>query len=222
MSEYKELARLQDIHDIRYLHIDEPWDDTASWVLDGIGTSLREISPAGQLHLKAGNAGGTDSTARAYRSNIFQQYLSSFTTEIKIKFDQLAGGYNGTTATLDCFLIGILTGVHVNYVLISDDSVWFYDSTNGYVQQFTASLDNVSWYTIRLIHFAKSIILFIKDDDGDWAYWGSCDDGDPNAGFPGLIQLIAQNYPASPAETEVHIDYFKIAAGEYYPIDWDI
>jgi len=196
---------------------DEDFEDITDWTDFTFGTYTVEESPAGQLHLKAGDAGGTNSAASKYQDFTGLKNLKSSTVEFKVKFDQLAGGFDGDTANYDCFVIYLFDSLFRNSIAFTSDSVWFYDSTNAWTKQFDATFDNVSWYTIRIIFQRDANFIYVKDDEGAWNYVGACDSADPNTGNPGRVFLEVFNYPTNPTETEVHIDYIKIAPGAWNP-----
>ncbi len=217
MAVRKTLGFTHEVDDLRFLSIDDDFDDLTGWTQNPLGTATIEIDPAGQAHLVAGDSGGTNSAA------VLQNFAGAFqrspniTVEFKIKFDKLAGGFDGTVGTLDCFLLSVYQGTYRHTVAISEDSVWYFDSTNAYVKQFDKTFDNVSWWTIRILFRQNSFSFFSKDDGADWVYDGAGDSADPNTIYNGLTQIGPWNYPASPPETEVHLDYIKIARGSYWP-----
>jgi len=195
---------------------DEDFEDISDWATGGTGTYTVEESPAGQLHLICGNAGGTDSTANASISDLAVN-LQTLTAEFEIKFDQLAGGYDGTAATGDFIQFRYYSGIYQHIISMTSDSVWYYAASNAHIKQFDTPFDNVSWYTIRIVIEGSSFTMFAKDDDGTWAYLGAGKNPDPYAVFSGKVQWFLVNYPTNPAETEVHINDLKITPGAAYP-----
>ncbi len=217
MTAYKGRAHYSDIVDTRNLIKDEDWEDITDWTTYGTGTRTVEESPAGQLHLVAGDAGGTDSTGGKYLDSLVTN-LQTMTVEFKIKFDQLAGGWTGTPgATNDFFQFRHYSGVYMHVVTFTSDSVWYYTAGNVHVKQFDTTFDNVSWYTIRLIFDSNFTLVFAKDDDADWNFLGRCRNADPYTILNGRILMWVINYPTSPAETEIHMDYVKFAPGMIMP-----
>jgi len=196
---------------------DEDWEDITDWNDSKAGTATVEESPAGQLHLLAGDGAGANSYAKKTKTFNKLTNIYAYTIQLKVKFDALAGGFNGTSDTYDCFQIQSYNGTYRHNMMITSDSVWLYDSTNAFVSQFGTTFDNVSWYTIRIVWFGDEFIMYSRDDDGAWARNGAGDDADPNIASNGNIRIGVINFPVSPATTEAHVEYIKISAGALFP-----
>lgn len=172
-----------------------------------------EESPADQWHVEVGDSSGTDSYCQIQHWALKGGLA---TMQIEVKFDKLGTAF-AAAATYDCFYIALLNGTCYVQIMISKDSVWLYDSTNAWVQQFAYAFDNTSWWTIRILFFQNAFIMYVRDDDGPWVRAGTGDNADPNTGFPGIYKLGAYNYPTSPATTEFHLRNTIWQQGLHYP-----
>lgn len=196
---------------------DEDWEDITDWNNVVLGTYTVEESPAGQLHLLSGDAGGTNSYAGKNKTYGLLQNNYACTIQLLVKFDVLAGGFDGTTGTFDCFGIQTLNGTYNRTIMISLDSVWLYDSSNAYVRQFNYTFNTTSWWTIRVIWYEDEFIMYVRNGSGAWVRAGTGNDADPNVNSNGLMRFWVLNYPASPATTEAHVDYIKVSSGAHFP-----
>jgi len=197
--------------------IDEPWDNITTWTTVGTGTV--EESPSGQLHLLASHGVGTDINAGKYRLAVAPG-LKEVTAEILVKFDQLAGGFDGTDGTTrECFEFTFYNGANLLQILFSSDSVWFQTAAAAWTQQFVATFDNVSWYRFRIILGPTHAYLFVSDDGAAWSYLGACQNAIADATFSGLVRLRVVNFRnAGAATTEVHVDNFTLTPGADWPL----
>jgi len=197
--------------------IDEPWDNITTWTTVGTGTV--EESPSGQLHLLASHGVGTDINAGKYRLAVAPG-LKEVTAEILVKFDQLAGGFDGADGTTrECFEFTFYNGANLLQILFSSDSVWFNTASGVWTKQFDATFDNTSWYRFRIVCGDTYAYLFVSDDGGAWSYLGACQNAIADATFSGLVRLRVVNFRnAGAATTEVHVDNFTLTPGADWPL----
>jgi len=197
--------------------IDEPWDDITTWTTVGTGTV--EESPDGQLHLLASHGVGTDINAGKYRLAVAPG-LKEVTAEILVKFDQLAGGFDGTDGTTrECFEFTFYNGANLLQILFSTDSVWFNTASGVWTKQFDTTFDNTSWYRFRIVCGDTYAYLFVSDDGAAWSYLGACQNAIADATFSGLVRLRVVNFRnAGAATTEVHVDNFTLTPGADWPL----
>jgi len=76
-----------------------------------------------------------------------------------------------------------------------------------------------TWYTFRLVYSGGGCSLYKKTETSPWelaAYWPSLMVSSGNMLF---IYQVAVNYPGTPLDAEVKVDYLKMASGVYIPSD---
>lgn len=190
----------------------------SNWGWANLGTWTNEESPAGQLHMSAGDSSGTDSRVVGQKWGFGgSPYYPSATMQFEVYFDALAGGFVGTTATYDCFSVNFYSGYAGNDIMITSDSVWLYNSSLVWTQQFAATFNNSSWYTIRIVFYRDGWTMWSRDDGAAWVLRGNGRDVRKGTGYPGIYKLGVSNYPTSPVVTEAHVKYCVMGAGEIYP-----
>jgi hypothetical protein len=201
-----------------YVIKNEDWADITDWDATAhLGTYTIEESPSGQLHLAVGDSSGTDSYGVVFIDSVSTS-LNLCTLELKIKFDVLGSAFDGVTAQLnDDVTLAIYNGLYARLISFSSDSVWVYQEANTWAKAFDATFDNTSWYTIRIVFGVNYGSMWISDDGAGWAYAGSFNNMDANTATNGRVQFAVYNYPASPATTEIHVEYFQIAPGWLMP-----
>jgi hypothetical protein len=178
----------------------DDFDDITDWTDDSQGTYTVEESPAGQLHLLAG-AG--DSEAERYKTGMAYEGDSTYTVEVRVKFDELAN----FTQVND----GVLVGAG-NYRL-GNDNAWgiafFADRIHSYFGDAliaSRTINTGQWYVYRFV---------VTDDDDvaiyeDGTYITTANDigYDYDMDFSYIV-LGVNNYGASPATTEAHFDWVR-------------
>jgi len=176
---------------------------------------LVEESPSGQLHLKAGDAGGTDSWAGKYKTS-WNNSLKEMTLKFRVKFDQL-GNYGAEI--YDGFQVFWGNGYNNFHLFFFKDQVRYLKTWAATYDTFcTYAFDNTSWYDIQIKYNStpsagsRTHQLYINGVDQGTKV---AVDASVNNGI--LIPHRAWNYSASPTETEVHVEYTKAATGLYNP-----
>jgi len=194
----------------------EDWEDITDWTSLSGGTFTIEENPAGQLHLLAGDAAGADSTAAKY-INSLAPHCQEATLEILVKFDVLAGGFDGTTAKYDVFQVTFANGVYSHNIYFTSDSVWYQTGAATYTSQFATAFDNASWYRFRILYGPNYAMIWSSDDGAAWVYQGCCINAVADATNDGRVIVAVLNYPTLPVTTEVHVDTLTLIAGHYTP-----
>jgi len=187
--------------------LDEDWEDYSDWTFTFNGTYSYEENPSGQLHLTCGDASGTDSNVAPYR--YITTSVSTLTMEVKVYFDQLAN-YNEDHHG---FIIGHKNGTYKYRVQIFADRIR-YRASAGWEDMLTDSVSTGTWYVYRVLLDTPNHSIKVYRDG---VYLGEGTDPYADSTLNGHTEASVINWPTSPAETEVHIDYTKAATGLYEP-----
>jgi len=187
--------------------LDEDWEDYSDWTFTFNGVYAYEESPSGQLHLTCGNSGGTDSNVSPYR--YVTGSVSALTIEVRVKFDQLAS-YNADHHGL---IIAHQNGTYKFRIQIFADKIR-YRASGGWADMLNDSVSTGVWYTYRVLLDTTSHSINVYRDG---AYLGQGTDPYSDSGLNGHTEVSVINWPTSPAETEVHVEYTRVATGTYVP-----
>lgn len=186
---------------------DEDWSDITDWTDLTNGTSLVEESPSGQLHVKAGDAGGTDSEAKKYKNGLITDD-ATFTIEFRVTFDQIAN----YAADIHGFWLAAYNGTNMFKILIHKDNI-YYRTAAAWAKLGDDAIAVDTSYTYRLTYDSGTMTVY-----RDAVLIGTKADCQEGASANGRIEIGVYNWPAAPAETEAHIDNCKVEGGVRPPL----
>jgi hypothetical protein len=183
----------------------DDFDDITDWdtTSESQGTYTAEENPSGQLHLLAGDGSGTDSEAEIFKADMAYEGDSTYTVEVRVKFDALNNFTNNENGVI------VVAGNYRNGL----DNLWaiefFTDRIHDYLSDTIIvgrTINTGQWYTYRFV---------VTDDDDvaiyeDGTYVTTANDiGFDYAMDESYLILSVHNYSASPATTEAHFDWVR-------------
>jgi hypothetical protein len=187
--------------------IDEDWEDISDWTNVEQGVKVIEESPSGQLHVKAGDSGGLDSFAEKKKEWPIQN-VPDFTTELRVKFDQL-GAYAGEIS--DGFVVEMKNGTNRFNIFVFTDQIRYFNNSDSWVTFVADAISTGEWYTYRVICDSPGTMKIYRGTTMLATKTDIMATGADN----GRVKVGVRNYSPSPAVTEAHLEYFKIATGLY-------
>lgn len=193
---------------------DEDWEDITDWTSSAAGTNTIEENPSGQLHLVAGDGGGTNSTADKYKTGLITS-VNDFTVEFKVKFDQLV---NWNSENNDFPRISLFNGTNQVYLNICKDEIRYLNSGGSWTTLVADAISTGVWYTYRILISSPATNGYKLRIYRGTELLVSTSNLYAAAGGNGEVYVQNHNYSASPTTTETHHEYIKIATGLYIPV----
>ena len=189
--------------------VDENCSDISDWVYRDVGNGVSEVSPAGQFRFDTNNSSSGDHRAR--RSRNLGSIPTIITIEIRLYHDAL-----GTLAN-DDKIDWYISRSSSSYRLIiahASDGFFVYDgvSYNEVGTNLVKEGESAEWqiwrvianYTTGLCNIYLNSILV--GSDFDFSFTGT-NDGD----------FYITQHGGTTNDRLTHIDYIKVATGEYVP-----
>lgn len=184
--------------------LDEPFNDLTAWSVIGTGGTA-EINPAGSLHL-IGNSGGL---TKGITQDLGGGVLGTWGYSIQLDLNIIT-----MPAPDGSFSFVVSDGVHdieLKYAL----GLWGIKNSSG---TFTGGAfgGTGNHYLVVVNSNAHSVKLYRSPDGiSSWTFMVEWTDIFQNATRDGYIEILAKG--AGSGQTEIRMDYFKIAFRAYYP-----